>query len=207
MYARSTTIQADPGSIDAGIAHLRDEVLPTIRDVDGFVGLSTLVDRDSGHCIVTASWETAEKMHASAEQVAALRNKAVEIMGAGTPQVDEWEIAVMHRDHPTHDGAGARVTWIQADPARVNRLIDVYKLAVLPDLEAMDGFCSASFMVDRSSGRAVGTGTFDSRPALEATRPEVEGIRARALQEMGAELLDVREYELALAHLHVPELA
>ena len=30
MYARSTTIQAQPSSIDAGIAHVRDAVMPAL---------------------------------------------------------------------------------------------------------------------------------------------------------------------------------
>src|SRR5215211_331392 len=51
MYARSTTIQAQPTSIDAGITHMRDKVMPAIEAVDGCVGLSLLVDRTSGRCI------------------------------------------------------------------------------------------------------------------------------------------------------------
>ena len=45
MYARITTIQAQPSSIDAGIAHVRDTVMPALDGVDGYTGLSLLVDR------------------------------------------------------------------------------------------------------------------------------------------------------------------
>jgi hypothetical protein len=146
-------------------------------------------------------------MHASAGQVSAMRTQAGQTMGFGQPEVDEWDIAVMHRDHPTHEGACARVTWVRGDPAETDRAIDVFKLAVLPALETFDGFTSASFMVDRSSGRAVGTSTFDSRAAMEAVRDRTATIRTRAIKEMDGRLLDVREYEVALAHLHVPEMA
>ena len=65
MYARSTTIQAQPESIEAGITHMRDKVMPALETIDGCVGLSLLVDRTSGRCIVTSSWESEEAMGAS----------------------------------------------------------------------------------------------------------------------------------------------
>ena len=48
VYARSTTIEAQPSSIDAGIAHVRYEVMPALQEMEGYVGLSLLVDRQSG---------------------------------------------------------------------------------------------------------------------------------------------------------------
>ena len=60
MYARSTTIQAQPTSIDAGIAHVRDTALPALEGIEGFVGLSLLVDRSSGRCIATSAWQSEE---------------------------------------------------------------------------------------------------------------------------------------------------
>lgn len=58
MYARSTTIEAQPLSVDIGIAHVRDVVMPALQEIDGCVGVSLLVDRQSGRCIATSAWET-----------------------------------------------------------------------------------------------------------------------------------------------------
>src|ERR1700726_4133777 len=69
VYARSTTIQEQPSSIDAGVAHIRDAVMPRLHEVDGCVGLSLLADQRAGRCIVTTPWETEEAMRASAEQI------------------------------------------------------------------------------------------------------------------------------------------
>ena len=91
VYARSTTIQAQPSSIDAGIAHVRDEVMPALQAMDGCIGMSLLVDRESGRCIATSAWETEEAMRASAELVRPLRDRAAETFG-GTGRVEEWEI-------------------------------------------------------------------------------------------------------------------
>ncbi len=48
MYARSTTLMTNPGSIDEAIAYMSDEVWPAMRDMDGCVGLSMMCDRESG---------------------------------------------------------------------------------------------------------------------------------------------------------------
>ncbi|MGH3331798.1 MAG: hypothetical protein ACRDPJ_10920, partial [Nocardioidaceae bacterium] len=69
MYARSTTINARPENIDAGIAYVRDDVLPKVQRIDGCTGLSMIVDRESGRCIVTAGWESEEALRNSADQV------------------------------------------------------------------------------------------------------------------------------------------
>src|SRR4051794_38437569 len=42
MYARSTTVHADPQRIDDGIAYIRDEVMPAVTTMPGCLGLSML---------------------------------------------------------------------------------------------------------------------------------------------------------------------
>jgi len=206
MYARATTIQAQPSSIDDGIAHVRDKVMPALMGVEGCVGLSLLIDRASGRCIATSAWESAEAMHASAEQVRPTRDRAAELFG-GSAQVDEWEIAVLHRDHQSQQGACVRATWIEVDPAQMDGAIDVFRMSSLPAIEALEGFCSASLMVDRRSGRAVSSVTYDSHEAMQRNREQARTVRAAGAQDAGANVLDVAEFELAVAHLRVPEMA
>jgi quinol monooxygenase YgiN len=206
MHARSTTIRANPESIEQGIALVRDEVMPMMLGMDGCIGISMLVDRVSGRCIVTTAWQSKEAMDATAEQVRPSRERAAELLG-GRPQVDEWEIAVMHRDHTSGPGACVRATWLRAQPDQLDRVIDVYKMGILPRLQELDGFCSASLMVDRTEGYLVGSLTFDSREAMERSREQTEELRQRGVRESGAELMEVGEFELAVAHLRVPEMA
>lgn len=205
MYARSTTVRGQSDAIDRGIAQVRDEVLPAVGGMDGCLGLSMLVDRESGECIVTTSWESEEAMRATAEQVKPLRERATELLG-GMSSVQEWEIAVMHRDHRSVEGACVRSTWMSMDPSAVERGLDFYKMGLIPRLEQMDGFCSASLLIDRSTGMAVSSVVFDSRTAMEGTRSSADELRKASATELGLQILDVHEYELALAHLHVPEL-
>ena len=155
MYARSTTFLAQPGSIDEGIAYVDDEVRPALMAMDGCIGLSMICDRDSGRCIVTSAWSSEDAMNATDQKVQSLRDKGVEIFG-GQPTIDRWEIAVLHRDAPSAEGACVRCTWLTMDAAGLDDAVQTYRMATLPALEEMDGFRSASLMVDRAGGRARG---------------------------------------------------
>jgi heme-degrading monooxygenase HmoA len=207
VYARSITIQAQPSSIDAGVAHIRDAVLPRLQEVDGCVGLSLLVDQQTGRCIATTAWETEDAMRASVEPTKPMRDQAAQEFGAiGSPMVEEWEIAVLHRDHSSGQGACARTIWVKLPPDQLDAGIEFYKTSVLPDLEALDGFCSASLLVDRASGRAVTCTSFDSMEAMERSREQATALKNAKKAEAGADELDDGEFALRLAHLRVPEL-
>ncbi|OBJ52590.1 hypothetical protein [Mycobacterium sp. 1423905.2] len=206
MYARSTTIQAQPLSVDIGIAHVRDAVMPALQEIDGCIGVSLLVDRQNGTCIATSAWQTLEAMRASAEQVAPIRDRAG-LMFDGSSRVEEWEIASVHRDHRSREGACVRATWLKVVPDQLSRSLDFYRTAVLPEMEQLEGFCSASLMVDHpASRRAVSCSTFDSMDAMARNRDRASELRSRRVRDLGAEVLDVAEFELAIAHLRVPEL-
>lgn len=206
MYARTSTIQADPAKIDDGITHVRDQILPAVTAMDGCVGMSMLVDRDSGRCIATTAWESEAAMADSAERVRPLRDAAEQALGGSTSNVEMWEVAVVHRDHATPDGGCARVTWLSGDPNTGDRALDIFRMAVLPRIQELDGFCSASLLINREAGRAVGTVTFDSRQQLEGSRQVAASLREATSAEIGAIVEDVAEMDVAFAHLHVPEL-
>ena len=207
MYARSTTIHADPQRIDAGIAHIRDEVMPAVQSMPGCIGLSMLCDRDTGRCIVTASWDSEEAMRATADSVHQMRQRAAEIMGARDMRVDEWEVAVMHRMHNAGDDACARVTWTRGDPARIDQTRDALRDSLIPRLDDVPGFCSLSLMVDRGTGRSTVTAVYDDRRAMEASRQQVMSMREEFARQLGLEITEVAEFDLAIHHLRVPEMA
>ncbi len=205
MYARSTTVQAQTSSIDAGIAHIRDTVMPALEGIDGCVGVSLLVNRESGRCIATSSWQSEEAMRASEESIRPIRERAAELF-SGSAQVEEWEIAVLHREHRSSEGACVRATWVKVSPDQMDQGIDFYKMTLLPALEELEGFCSCSLLVDRASGRGVAATTFDSVEALQRNNDQLDRIRTTGSQEARAEVLDECDFGLAVAHLRVPEM-
>ena len=204
MYARSTTVHADPRSVDDGIAYVRDEVMPAVQKMDGCVGLSMMCDRDDGLCIVTTAWADEAAMRAGAEGARSMRARSVEIFGE-EPEVQEWDIAFLHRAYETRDGACARVVWSRTVPDLVERTVDAYRMSLLPRLEEMPGFCSISLMVSRAEGRAVSATVYESQQSLDETRDMSANLRDDFATSMGVAITDVAEMELVLAHLRVPE--
>ena len=112
-----------------------------------------------------------------------LRDRAAETFGGNVEKIEEWEIAVLHRDHQSADGACARATWVKGDPATADpkhRLLQDVRLA---ELENLDGFCSASLLIDRATGRSVSTVTFDSREAMERNRDQAMALKTAKMRE------------------------
>ncbi len=207
MYARTTTVHADPQRIDEGIRYVRDEVMPAVQSMPGCMGLSMLCDRDSGRCIVTTSWDSAESMGASREAVRAMREQATDVMG-GRFDVQEWEFAVMHRAHALGDGAWARVIFSRLrDAGQADRVIEAWKSEILPQLDSYEGFSSVSLMFDRAEGRGASTVCFDDRSALEASRETAQRMRNEFTGRMDVDITEVVEMEVAIHHLRVPEMA
>jgi heme-degrading monooxygenase HmoA len=205
MFARSTTIQAQPSMIEAGIAHVRDNTMPAMSHIDGFLGLSLVVDRTSGRCIATSAWRSEDAMRASANRVATIRDEASRVFG-GAGSVEEWEVAVMHRAHHARPGTCMRVTWSRLDGDNMADALDHFKFGTIAKIEDLPGFCSASLLVNRAEGRACISVAFDDRAALEHSREAGAAVRDEAAKQADADITDVAEFDLVLAHLHVPEM-
>ena len=204
MHARSTTVHGDPRSVDAGIAFVRDESMPILRRLDGCTGLSMLVDRASGHAIVTTSWRDEAAVRDSRDAVRPTLERTAEVLG-GRPEVQEWEIAAMHRVHEAHHSACARVTWLRTAPEAVTRAVDAVRLSLMPKLDDLPGFCSVGAMVGADEGLTVATVAYDTWADLEAAREGAREFREEFAPAMGIEVLDSGEFDLVIAHLGAPE--
>ncbi len=200
MFARSTTVQVRPRSLDAAVARVRDDVIPAVPATEGCLGVSMLVNPTSGRCIVTSAWLTEAAMTAD-QHLQPLVDRAT--TGSAIPEVEDWEIGVVHRDHTSGPGAWVRVSWVHVEPEQVDRLAELYRMVLLPTIVEFAGFCSASVLLDRPSGHAVSSVTFDSYQAMRTTRTLAVGVR----EHVDGEVLEVDELQLAVAPLRVSELA
>jgi heme-degrading monooxygenase HmoA len=204
MHARSTTIQGNPQAVDEGIAFVRTEDMPALRRLDGCHGLSMLANRTTGRCIVTTSWRDQAAMNASEDAVRASQQRTVEVLG-GSAQVDEWEIAAMHRVHESHSGTCSRVTWMRTDPDAVDKAVDAVRLSLMPKLDDLPGFCSVSVLVRRDEGLSVATVSYDTWADLEAAAEGAREFREEFGPSLGIEVIDTADFDLSIADLRVPE--
>lgn len=205
MFARSTAFRTRPDRVTHAVTYVRDAVMPVISCITGQVGLSMLADRGSGRGIVTTTWQSAEVMCANAQRIRPLREQATEILGSSM-QVDEWQIAALRRVQPADRRTCVRVTWIRLDPRHVDRAVDAYERTSLPAMESLEGFCSASLFVNPASGRAVSSVAYDGPEAMARHRGHGSIVVTNGVPAVGADVLDVAEFALVLARLHVPDV-
>ena len=86
-------------------------------------------------------------------------------------------------------------------------MTETFRVGILPELEQTPGYCSASLLVNRSSGLGCATTTWETRAEMEASHSSADEMRSRVASDAGGEIVDVHEFDLAYAHLHVPEMA
>jgi quinol monooxygenase YgiN len=199
MYARSTTFHGKPENIDAGIKFLKTEAAPMLYPIDGCRGLSLLVDRRTGECIATSSWDSEETMLASDKELRPLRDRGRDVLG-GSMDIDAWEIALLCR---SHHGECARVSWVKGD---LDAMIATFRDSILRQLKHTPGFCSASLFVNRSDGLGCVTTAWEDRHAMEASRLSADEMRNQVADEAHGEIVQVHEFELAHSHLHIPQM-
>jgi hypothetical protein len=205
MFVRATTIHADLAKLDEGVAFVRDSVVPAVASLPGTLGLTMMVDRQTGTTSVSTAWET-EQARADADEVlTSLRAKASRLMGGGTPVTELFELVAMDRLRPAQAGFWSRVTRVTIPPADVDDAIDAYTSSIVHDLRLLDGYCSAVLLVDRAKGVGAVIVTFDSRKHVEATRDQAAAIRRTGLEKAGAEIGEVREAEIVIAGLRLPQ--
>src|SRR3712207_2875099 len=75
MYARISTLEGPPDQIDEWLRYLRGNVLPQLKQQDGFKGMAALADRQTGKTLGVAFWESEEALRASEEAANSLRDR------------------------------------------------------------------------------------------------------------------------------------
>ena len=111
----------------------------------------------------------------------------------------------MHRVHEAHPGSRSRVTWLRTAPDAVDRAVDAVRLSLMPKLDDLPGFSSVSVMVRRDDGLTVAAISYDSGVHLDQASEGAREFREEFAPAMGIEVVDTAEFDVAIAHLRVPE--
>jgi hypothetical protein len=143
-------------------------------------------------------------MRSSREGVRSAAERTAEILGS-RPEVQEWQIAAMHRVREAQQGSRSRVTWLRTAPDAVDRAVDAVRLSLMPKLDDLPGFCSVSVMVRRGDGLTVAAVSYDGRAHVEQASEGAREFREEFAPAMGIEVVDTAEFDVLIAHLRVPE--
>ena len=93
----------------------------------------------------------------------------------------------------------ARVTTIEMDPARVDEAVAMVEEQDLPTWKELDGFKGFTLVLDRKTGKVVGTSYWATQEHMQASEEAVAGARQRAADTGGAsEPPQVERFEVAL---------
>ena len=77
-----------------GLRYVREHVLPTAQQIDGFKGLIALVTAKTGKTIGITLWESEEAMRTSEEEANRLRSESAEAGGETIAGVERHEVAL-----------------------------------------------------------------------------------------------------------------
>jgi heme-degrading monooxygenase HmoA len=94
-FCRVNELYGDPSRLDVATEHLRDNVVPTVSGMEGFLSLASFVNRMTGRTVVTSTWASAEARAASAEAVAGPRRQAAQVAGTDDVRLLEFEVVVL----------------------------------------------------------------------------------------------------------------
>ncbi len=93
------------------------------------------------------------------------------------------------------------MTAIQGPPERVGDAIRHVHQAILPIVQQMDGYRGYLALIDRRGGRAFGITLWESEGAERASMADAANVRREGVRALGAEVVSVESYEVAVADL------
>ena len=94
MHARVTTLEVPPDRMDDATRHVQEQVLPQLKQMDGFKGFVALGSSQSGKLQGIAFWESEEALRATDDAVVPIREGAAEAAGGTVASVEEFEVRV-----------------------------------------------------------------------------------------------------------------
>jgi hypothetical protein len=98
VFARVHTLETDEEQHDAGLAIVRDQLLPWLRDSTGFRGLIRLADTAGGQTLVITLWADRESLEASKEAGERLADLTARTVGVAERSLRTYEVTLFDVD-------------------------------------------------------------------------------------------------------------
>jgi heme-degrading monooxygenase HmoA len=94
MWARVSTYEGPPDGIDDAVDYANREVVPQLRQADGFRGLYALADRTSGRSMSITLWDSEEALNTSEEAANRMRQDSTDAARGQIANVERFEVTM-----------------------------------------------------------------------------------------------------------------
>jgi heme-degrading monooxygenase HmoA len=175
MHTRVLTFSGAT-NIDDGVAFVRDNATPVLREQKGYRGSTASADRAGGVLGVLSLWETEADRDASFGPMAELRQQGLDVVG-GELTVDNYEEVVQEMASPPPVGSALMVTRISMDPSKVDENLRFFRSEVAPRITAAPGFRALRNMIDRKTGRGIVGSAWADQDAMKNAAAQAEARR------------------------------
>lgn len=204
MLGRAVITKGDPARMDEGVAFVMERVQPVVDSLPGSHGLGMWVNRETGDCVVNTVWVDEAALIASDEQLSGLRAEAMAKLGASEARIEILEPVVVFQTRPNEAGDWTRSSEIRLPLDRLGDNLAAFSSEILPQVRQIPGVTTIGLLVNRGTGLTVLSVSYDSRESFEASREFAQRMRARSMQQYGAELLRVMEMQVAVVGIRPP---
>jgi heme-degrading monooxygenase HmoA len=175
MHTRVLTFSGAT-NIDDGVAFVRDNATPVLREQKGYRGSTASADRAGGVLGVLSLWETEADRDASFGPMADLRQQGLDVVG-GELTVDNYEELVQEMASPPPVGSALMITRISMDPSKVDENLRFFRSEVAPRITAAPGFRALRNMIDRKTGRGIVGSAWADQDAMKNAATQAEARR------------------------------
>jgi hypothetical protein len=90
--ARVVSIEAEPSRVEEGIQNIKDNVVPTVTQFEGFQGGFWLFDRETGKGLGVTLFDTPENRQKSVDASRELRERSAQVTNANIAEPREYEV-------------------------------------------------------------------------------------------------------------------
>ena len=103
MYGRLVEIEnIDPSRRDEAVQNLRERVIPTLKELNGFAGFISLVDEENSRARSIVLWETKEDAEEAERQMGSRREEMLRQLGATVRSADLYEAPIVEVSAGVH---------------------------------------------------------------------------------------------------------
>jgi hypothetical protein len=94
MHAQVTTIETSPARLDDAMRFFREQVLPQLRQMEGFEEFIALSDRQSGKLLGVVLWENEETLHSLEEVLSRTRGGISHPPGGAVVDAENYAVSI-----------------------------------------------------------------------------------------------------------------